>query len=343
MPVASRRGHSGAWSVPNRGAGTSVGSALRKEIVSASQSEIPKTVTPPPPSRRTQRAALFVACRPRQWVKNVLVLAAPFAAGEFSEPDVLAAVAVALVSFSFAASGIYLINDVLDVNEDRRHPVKCLRPVAAGELSPRAAVTAGIALLALAPALGAAASWQLVVVIVAYETLSVAYSLHLKHEPVLDIAVVASGFLFRAMAGGLAAGIALSQWFLLVASFGALFMVAGKRYSELKVASSDPNTSPGEMRRSLQRYSASYLRFVWGMSASVTVTSYSLWAFEIRANDNAPWAAISIVPFVVGLLRYAVDVDSGQAGEPEDIILRDRVLQGLGLIWIVLLTLSVAS
>jgi decaprenyl-phosphate phosphoribosyltransferase len=276
-------------------------------------------------------------------VKNVLVLAAPIAAGEFFEVEVVAAVAIAFLCFSLSASGIYLINDVLDVNEDRRHPVKRLRPVAAGELAPRTAVVAGVVLLVLAPALAAAASWELIVLLVAYELLSLAYGFRLKQEPVLDMAIVASGFLFRAMAGGLAAGIALSQWFLLVASFGALFMVAGKRYSELKLVSNEEGLSAGETRRSLQRYSASYLRFVWGMSASITVASYSLWAFEIRATDDAPWAAISIVPFVVGLLRYAVDIDSGQAGEPEDIILRDRVLQGLGLIWIVLLMVSVAS
>jgi decaprenyl-phosphate phosphoribosyltransferase len=167
--------------------------------------------------------------------------------------------------------------------------------------------------------------------------ISLAYSFFLKEQPVVDLAAVASGFLLRAIAGGAAAGIALSQWFLLVTSFGALFMVAGKRYAEL-VALGDT----GETRRSLREYSPSYLRFVWSLSAAVACMSYSLWAFEMReAAGGFPWQVLSIAPFGLALLRYAVDVDRGEAGAPEDIVLGDRILLLLGGVWLTFFCLGV--
>jgi decaprenyl-phosphate phosphoribosyltransferase len=164
----------------------------------------------------------------------------------------------------------------------------------------------------------------------------VSYALSLKHEPVLDLAAVASGFLLRAIAGGVATGIALSQWFLLVAAFGSLFMVAGKRYSEIRSVGSEAGT-----RRALQEYSATYLRFVWMLAAGITVTAYSLWALDAQRRGDLPWESLSIVPFVLGLLRYALDVDRGDAGAPEDIVLGDRTLQVLGGVWLVLVVCGI--
>ena len=116
-------------------------------------------------------------------------------------------------------------------------------------------------------------------------------------------------------------------------------MVAGKRYSELKSLGSEVGT-----RRSLTRYSESYLRFIWIFAAVMVLISYSLWAFETRDANSAlgiPWTAISIAPFTLGLLQYALEVDSGQAGEPEDVVLHDHVLQGLGAIWLVIISVAV--
>src|SRR4029078_1595465 len=133
--------------------------------------------------------------------------------------------------------------------------------------------------------------------------LQACYSLWLKHEPVFDLAVVSVGFLMRAGAGGLAAGLPLSGFFLMVAGFGSLFMVAGKRYSELHTLGSEAGT-----RRSLIRYTDTYLRFVWSIAATATITAYCLWAFDSAGRSTVPWHALSIVPFVVGVLRYAVDI-----------------------------------
>jgi len=280
-------------------------------------------------TRSNLLTGLVRAVRPRQWVKNVLVLAAPMAAGVITEPDVLLAAAIAFVAFSLAASGVYLVNDVRDVAADRAHPTKRNRPIASGLVSPRVAIVLAVVLLAGALGVSALASTPLLIVVAVYEVVQLAYCLGLKHQPVIDICIVASGFLMRAIAGGAAAELPLSQWFLLAAAFGSLFMVAGKRYAEIRLA----ERTGAKIRKSLERYSASYLRFVWTLSATTLIMTYGLWAFEIREGSGSVWSVVSLVPFVVAVLRYAVDVDSGTAGEPEDIALGDRVLQVLAVCW----------
>ena len=304
------------------------------------------TDSPPVPAPAAHRSPAGVALgvlrtmRPRQWVKNVLVLAAPFAAGELLRPGIAVQLVIAFVAFSLAASGVYLVNDAKDVEADRVHPTKRNRPIAAGIVPAALAVAVAVVLLAGSIALALLASVELAALLAVYVVVQLAYCFWLKHQPVLDICIVASGFLMRAIAGGAATGIALSQWFLLVAGFGSLFMVAGKRYAEMRLA----ERTGAKIRRSLESYSASYLRFVWGLSATVLITTYSLWAFEIRETENNPiWSAVSIVPFVVAVLRYSVDVDKGEGGEPEEIALGDRVLQVLALVWIATLTVAVYS
>lgn len=283
--------------------------------------------------RRTA-IALLVSTRPRQWMKNLLVVAAPLAAGVLVESVI--AIAAAFVSFVLVSASVYLFNDSMDVDDDRKHPTKRHRPIASGIVTVPIALGASGVLMALGLAVGFVFDRDLGVVLVVYGVLQISYALFLKHQAVVDLAIVASGFLLRAIAGGVAADVPLSQWFLLVAAFGSLFMVAGKRYSELRSLGTDAGT-----RRTLQAYSDTYLRFVWSLAAAVTITAYSLWAFEISAQSPTQWQAISIAPFVMGLLRYAVDVDRGLAGEPEEAVLRDRVLQIIGLIWLITFALGV--
>jgi decaprenyl-phosphate phosphoribosyltransferase len=279
--------------------------------------------------------AVVRSLRPRQWTKNLLVAAAPLAAGSLFDTPVWWQTLVAFVAFCALSGAVYLVNDVVDVESDRAHPRKRLRPIAAGELSIRSALMVATVLGLSAIAVGTAVDRDLGILLLTYAVLQVAYSLWLKHEPVLDLAVVSVGFLMRAVSGGLAAGLPLSDFFLMVAGFGSLFMVAGKRYSELHSLGSEAGT-----RRSLVRYTDSYLRFVWSIAATSTALAYCLWAFEQDGGD-VPWQSISIVPFVLGLLRYAVDIDVGRAAEPEDIILADRGLQAIGLVWFVLVCLGV--
>jgi decaprenyl-phosphate phosphoribosyltransferase len=296
-----------------------------------------RSVTTAGEGPRLRRVILAVlrSMRPRQWTKNLLVAAAPLAAGRLFDSPVWWQTLVAFVAFCLLSGAVYLVNDVVDAESDRAHPRKRTRPIAAGELPATTAVVVAAVLGAVAVAVGTAVAWQLGVLLVTYAALQVCYSLWLKHEPVLDLAAVAVGFLLRAIAGGLAASLPLSDFFLMVAGFGSLFMVAGKRYSELHTLGSEAGT-----RRSLVRYTDTYLRFVWSIAATSTALAYCLWAFE-QVNGSVPWQSLSIVPFVLGLLRYAVDIDAGKAAEPEDIILGDRGLQAIGVVWLVLVCLGV--
>ena len=288
--------------------------------------------------RHSRVPATVRAMRPRQWVKNFLVLAAPLAAGRLFEPTVIKGAVLAFVAFCLVSASVYLVNDVRDVEEDRQHPTKRFRPIAAGELKPASAVAVAAVLGVGGLALGFFVSVPLGITVVVYVGLQLLYSAYLKHLPVVDLAVVASAYLLRAIAGGVATGIPLSQWFLLVAAFGSFFMVSGKRYSELKSLGSAAGT-----RRSLTRYSESYLRFAWMLAAVMVLISYSLWAFENRGAGTlgVPWTAISIAPFTLALLQYALEVDAGTAGEPEEVVLNDRVLQGLGLVWLAVISIAV--
>jgi decaprenyl-phosphate phosphoribosyltransferase len=278
------------------------------------------------------------AMRPKQWVKNVLVATAPLAAGELFSPSVISRVGLAFVAFCLVSATVYLINDIRDVAEDRLHPRKRFRPIAAGELAPRTALLLAVLTGAAGLALGFFVNLPLGITLVVYLGLQLLYSAFLKHLPVVDLAMVASGFLLRAIAGGVATDIPLSQWFLLVAAFGSFFMVAGKRYSEMKAIGGEAGT-----RRSLTRYSESYLRFAWMLAAVMVLISYSLWAFDNRTQGafGLPWTAFSIAPFTLGLLQYALEVDTGNAGEPEEVVLHDRVLQGIGALWIVVISVAV--
>ncbi|MDQ3579213.1 MAG: decaprenyl-phosphate phosphoribosyltransferase [Actinomycetota bacterium] len=282
---------------------------------------------------------LIRTARPRQWVKNVLVLAAPFAANRIFERDVLFDAAIAFVAFCLVSSSVYLVNDAIDVDADRQHPTKRNRPIAAGIVPVPLAYATAAVLFVASMGIGLFAGWSLLIVLAVYAAVQLGYCLGLKHQPVIDLCIVASGFLLRSIAGGVAAGIVLSQWFLLVTAFGSLFMVSGKRYAEIMLF----EKTGAKIRSSLSKYSSSYLRFVWATSSAIMITTYALWAFEIRerSDHNSIWAVISIVPFVIAVLRYAVDVDEGNAGEPEEIALKDRVLQILGASWLACLALSI--
>jgi len=282
--------------------------------------------------------ALLRLARPKQWIKNVLVIAAPGAAGLLGDGTAVWRTAIAFACFCLAASGTYFLNDALDVDADRRHPTKRARPIAAGEVSVRTAVTAGIVLLAAAIGLSFAARWQLSLVVGGYLLQTILYSVWLKHEAVLDLACVASGFVLRTVAGGVAVGVTISPWFLIVAGSASLFMVTGKRHAEML----ELGEHAGGHRLTLAMYSREYLGYVRAVASSVTVLAYCLWAFEKSSNVGNPvWFELSIVPFVLGILRYALLLEQGRGGAPEELVLADRVLLAMGAMWAVFFALAV--
>jgi decaprenyl-phosphate phosphoribosyltransferase len=285
---------------------------------------------PPAATDRLLWQGLLRTARPKQWTKNVLVIAAPVAGGRILEAGVAGRTIVVFVLFSMAASGIYFLNDALDVKADRAHPDKRRRPIAAGTVPLKLAYGLGIGLSVLPPLLAALLlNGATALVLLAYSVVQVLYCVRLKHVAVMDIAVVASGFLMRGIAGGVASQVAPSQWFLVTVGFGSLFVVAAKRASELASLGDQAQHT----RKLLSEYSESYLRFVWQGAAALMTLSYCLWALESDDPDTAAWRMVSIVPMTLAVLRYALVVDRGESGAPEDVLLGDRVILSLGALW----------
>jgi decaprenyl-phosphate phosphoribosyltransferase len=296
-----------------------------------------------PPRKGGLLAGLLRTARPRQWVKNVLVIAAPAAAGELFSRHALIQLTFVFVLFTACAAAVYLVNDARDAEADRAHPTKRHRPVAAGQVPVPVAYAVGGCLGLLAPA---AAAWlcgpAVAALLTAYLGMQLAYCISLKHVLVVDLAVVTTGFLMRAMVGGLALGIPLSRWFLITTGFGALFMVSAKRYSEAVQMAG----KAGATRALLTEYTTGYLRFVWQLAAGVAVLGYCLWAMEeggVPHTSVLPWRQLSMAAFILAILRYAVFADRGTAGEPEDVVLRDRALALIGLVWVAMYGLAVAN
>jgi decaprenyl-phosphate phosphoribosyltransferase len=280
-------------------------------------------------SMRALVIGLVRAARPKQWAKNLLVVAAPGAAGVLGHGSILISVALAVASFCCVASGTYLLNDVSDIESDRRHPLKCQRPIAAGVVSKPVAIGVGVGLVVSGFVLAGIVNWKLLGLLAAYAAVTTSYTLFLKHLPVVDMAVVAFGFMIRAAAGGVAAGVPMSKWFLIVASLGSLFMVAGKRHGEYHEMGSDG----AAVRPALGSYSHRFLRAAWMVAACGTIIAYAVWAFK-QPLHSLPWSELSIIPFVASVGRYALLLRDGRGSEPENLLLDDRILQLLGVLWV---------
>jgi decaprenyl-phosphate phosphoribosyltransferase len=291
------------------------------------------------PAPRSTQALLVRGARPRQWLKNLLVFMAPAAAGVLGEWHTALRVIGAFVVFCVVASGTYLVNDVIDAEADRYHPVKTHRPVASGALRPLPAATAGAVLIATAIACALLIGpWGFAVVVGSYAGLSIAYSLRLKREPVIELAVVAACFVLRAIAGGVVANVPLSNWFLVFTSFASLFIVTGKRSAELAHLGSEH----GMHRPVLDQYSDSFLKSILTISATVTVASYCLWAFArtgllAHAGNHVVWIELTVVPLVLSVLHILRLLDAGHGGEPEKLALGDHVLHVYGVLWLLLM------
>jgi decaprenyl-phosphate phosphoribosyltransferase len=286
---------------------------------------------------------IVLTMRPRQWVKNLLVFVAPAAGGVLTNRLDLLRSLGAFGIFCAVASGVYLMNDAVDAEADRLHPDKRTRPVASGALTSTRAVAAAALFMALGlVSAWFVARWALVLVIGIYALISIAYTFHLKREPVIELAAVASGFVLRAIAGGVATHIPLSSWFLAVASFGALFVVTGKRAGEHRRLGGPR----GQHRKVLATYTASFLRSTLTLTATVTVTAYCLWAFdkgglESHASHHFVWIQLSVIPIILGTLHMLRLVDAGLVDAPERLVFHDHVLQVLGAFWVAMFSIGI--
>ncbi|MGH2914713.1 MAG: decaprenyl-phosphate phosphoribosyltransferase [Solirubrobacteraceae bacterium] len=289
--------------------------------------------------RRGRARALLALARPRQWIKNALVIAAPAAAGALGHDDMPARLALTCVAFCALSAGVYALNDVRDRDEDRRHPRKRLRPVARGEIAPRDALGFGLVATIGGVVLCFAVTPELALVGAGYVALTLSYSWVWRRVVWLDLAALAGGFLLRAIAGGVAAPVGLSRWFVAVVAFAAVFVAAGKRLAELQRA----RAFGVRPRHVLLLYSRRSLHLTLAASSAATLLAYGTWALELPVVDGVPWRLISVVPFVACLLRYVCLVRAGEGEAPEEAMLSDPGLLTAGLAWVLVFALGVTA
>ncbi len=281
--------------------------------------------------------------RPRQWLKNLLVFVAPAAAGKLGHAGTIGHAAAAFGIFSIVASGMYLLNDVLDAEADRHHPEKRQRPVAAGHIGLSQALGMGsVLVLGGLAAAWFVAGWRLAVLMGLYIAISTAYSIWVKYVPVVELASVASGFVLRAIAGGIATHVPLSDWFLAVTSFVAMFIVTGKRSAEYRHLGDRREVH----RQVLGDYTPTFLQSTLTLTATGAVTAYCLWAFErtglaAQPGHHALWTQLTVVPFAIAVLHVLRVLDAGGGAAPEELALRYRWLHVLGALWVVLFLVGI--
>jgi decaprenyl-phosphate phosphoribosyltransferase len=315
--------------------------------VSASSEPVSTGVAPgdgsgaPPAKEMSLAVGLIRLARPKQWAKNVLVFAAPAAAGVLDNREWAIDAAAAFVVFCLAAAGTYYINDARDAEADRRHPHKRHRPVASGVVPAPLAYGGGAVLLAAAVGLALLVNTNLALTVGGYIVLTTAYSSLLKHVAVVDLVTVAAGFVLRAVAGAAATEVPISDWFFIVTSFGALFMISGKRAAEAREMGDDAT----DFRSVLGAYSPTYTAYLRAVTSGAVLVAYCLWAFEkadtVGDAVTIPWYQLSILPFAMAVLRYALVLDQGRGSAPEEIVLGDRPLQLIGLAWAVVFAIGV--
>lgn len=291
----------------------------------------------------TRASALVEAARPRQWTKNLIVFAGPLFSFRL-EPALWMGAAGACAAFCLVSSSVYLLNDVIDIEDDRKHPSKRFRAIASGRVPVRLALLASAVLLIGSLLLGLVIHPGLAPVLLIYALIQLAYCLRLKREPLLDLLCIASGFLLRAMAGVLGAGIGFSPWFLLTVGLLALFLAVEKRKAELRRV----EESGVVTRKVLQRYSLPLLLRLESLVSTSAFMSYSLWAAgPTLGGASTSWMLLT-VPFVlVGIFRYQLLSDPDEAERrqamakdqnserPEEILLGDRGVQLTLLGWVI--------
>ena len=291
-------------------------------------------------SRAATVRGFIEGLRPRQWVKNGFVFAALIFSRNLTDWRAATTTALAALVFCAVASAAYLLNDVLDAEEDRQHPLKRLRPVASGRLAPGTAVVAA-SLLALT---GLVTAWRLdhrfFLVAASYAALNALYSSLLKHVMLLDVFVVAAGFVLRVLGGGVAIHVEISSWLIVCTTLLALFIALSKRRHELVLLGEDAS----DHRASLAEYSPYFLDQLISIVTASTVMSYALYTLSADVHLKFPGKRLELtVPFVLfGIFRYLYLVHQREGGgSPTRLLFTDRVLLSVVLLWAVAVVLII--
>lgn len=267
--------------------------------------------------------SLLITMRPKQWIKNLLIFTALIFAEKLFELQLLARTIIAFVLFCFISSSVYLINDLADMEKDRRHPIKCKRPLASGQLEPSLAIAAAVALtvasllgsFSLSPPFGLTA--------LAYLLIMIAYSLALRDIVIVDALTLALGFVLRAVAGAVVIAVPISPWLYVCTTLLSLFLVLGKRRHELILL----RDGADEHRAILREYTPHLLDEMIAIVTSAAVMAYSLYTFS-APNLPPNHSMMLTIPFVLyGIFRYLYLIHvKNKGGSPEEILLKDLPL-----------------
>ncbi len=283
-------------------------------------------------TQQTSSIAFIKLLRPEQWAKNTFLFVPAFFAGALLEPYVFSRLAVSFLCFSGMASAIYILNDYRDIDSDQQHPTKCKRPLAAGDVSPLVALVA-MGIIATGALL--VAFWlnpYFFAVLLVYAGLNVAYSFGLKHVSILDILIVAFGFLLRTVAGGLVADVPVSQWLVIMIFLLALFLALAKRRDDLLIGKSSGRL----MRKSVKNYTLEYVNACLTMLAGIIIVSYLMYTIsdEVvgRLGDHLYFTSIFVI---AGMMRYLqISLVENNSGSPTKLLYTDRFTQLTLLAWL---------
>lgn len=272
--------------------------------------------------------ALLREIRIKQYTKNVLVFAAPLFGGVILESDVLLRTVLGFIAFSFTASTVYVINDIMDVEKDRQHPTKCKRPIASGAISVSSAMILAIILLSIAIGISLYLNSFYTGVLMFYLVMNIAYSIKLKHVVLFDVMIIALGFVLRAFSGVVVSGVGASNWFILCVFMLSLFLALAKRRAEMILFLQDK----GKQRKVLKEYSLELLDQLLMVATAMSITSYSLFALyahngnSVHGGEIESFKMLATIPLVIyGMFRYLYLVHiRKQGGAPEEVLIHDR-------------------
>ncbi|MBX6770099.1 MAG: decaprenyl-phosphate phosphoribosyltransferase [Chloroflexi bacterium] len=294
-------------------------------------SSLDPAVALPRPARPSLFLGLLRACRPKQWSKNVLLFFGLIFALKLTDPVLVGRAIAGFLVFCAASSGVYIINDLVDLEQDRLHPRKRLRPLAAGIITPGQAISLASILLVGAMVAGLALGTGFAALTILYVVLTILYSLRLKHVVLIDVFILAAGFVLRAAAGAVVVGVPISPWLYVCTVLASLFLGLGKRRQELLLLSENA----GNHRPILEEYSLPLLDQLIVIVTAATIMAYSLYTFSA---DNLPrdHSMMLTIPFVLyGFFRYLYLVHQrGGGGSPEDILLGDLPLLITVVLWL---------
>ncbi|MDR2120050.1 MAG: decaprenyl-phosphate phosphoribosyltransferase [Tannerella sp.] len=284
--------------------------------------------------------AYIALLRPQQWLKNMFVFLPLFFDGRLTDATCLVSAGIACASFCLAASSVYCINDICDCEADRLHPLKCRRPIAAGKVGRRTGYALAFALLLVSTALpallpgGKETAWKMAALVLSYYAMNIGYCFGLKRVAIVDVFIIAAGFVMRVVAGGFSTHVHLTHWIILMTFLLALFLAFAKRRDDVMIRQSTGVT----VRSAAKQYTPDFLNQILAILASVTIVCYIMYSVsdEVIVRMGSPYVYLTSVFVLAGIIRYLqITLVDGQSGSPTRILLKDRFIQACLALWII--------